>query len=57
MALTIYGYPDKIDNSASFEVSTTLTEDSTHVNLRVKAELYHEGIIKAVIEKPKGLLS
>lgn len=56
MALTIYGYPDKIDNSASFEVSTTLTEDSTHVNLRVKAELYHEGIIKAVIEKPKGLL-
>lgn len=55
MALTIVSYPNNIDNSGVFNVTTDLVEDATHVNLRVRAEIYHEGIVKAVVEKPKGL--
>lgn len=55
MSLNVTSQPANIDNSAEFEIDTTLVEDSTHVNLRIRAEIYHEGIIKAVIEKPKGL--
>src|SRR5574343_835615 len=55
MSLTINTTPARIDRSASFNVITSLSEDSTHVNLRVRADVYHEGIIKATVEKPKGL--
>lgn len=55
MALTINTLPAKISNSALFNVTTSHVEDSTHVNLRIRAEVYHEGIVKAVVEKPKGL--
>jgi hypothetical protein len=55
MSLSIISVPARISNNALFSVITSLAEDSTHVNLRVRADLYHEGIIKAVIEKPKGL--
>jgi len=55
MALTINTTPARIDRSAAFNVTTSLVEDSTHVNLRVRADVYHEGIIKATVEKPKGL--
>jgi hypothetical protein len=55
MALTINTVPARISSSGAFNVTTSLVEDSTHVNLRLRADLYHEGIIKAVIEKPKGL--
>src|SRR5574343_144313 len=55
MSLTINTTPARIDRSASFNVITSLSEDSTHVNLRVRADVYHEGIIKATVEKPKGI--
>jgi hypothetical protein len=55
MSLNVISQPAAIDNSAQFEIDTTLVEDTSHVNLRLRAEIYHEGIIKAVIEKPKGL--
>jgi hypothetical protein len=55
MSLTINTTPNNIDNSGTFNVTTSLVEDSTHVNLRVRADVYHEGIIKAVVEKPKGI--
>jgi hypothetical protein len=55
MSVTINTQPQRIDKSAAFGVVTSLVEDSTHVNLRLRADIYHEGIIKAVVEKPKGL--
>lgn len=55
MALTIVSQPNRIDNSAAFNVTTDKVEDSTHVNLRIRADIYHEGIIKAIVEKPKGI--
>jgi len=55
MSLTINSYPKNIDNAAAFNVTTSLSEDASHVNLRVRASIYHEGIVKAIIEQPKGL--
>src|SRR5674476_153504 len=56
MAIGATLYPNPIDDYADFSVDTDLIEDSTHVNLRIRAEIYHEGIVKAVVEKPKGLI-
>ena len=56
MALTINSYPANIDNAAAFNVTSSLSEDASHVNLRVRASIYHEGIVKAIIEQPVGLL-
>jgi hypothetical protein len=55
MAITVNTYPQNIDNKALFNVTTSLVEDSTHVNLRVRADIYYDGIIRASVEKPKGL--
>lgn len=55
MALTINSNPANIDCLAPYNVTTSLTEDASHVNLRVRAELYYEGVVKATVEKPKGL--
>lgn len=55
MSLTVSSHPYNIDNSASFTIDTDLVEDSTHVNLRIRAEIYQAGEIRAVLEKPKGL--
>jgi hypothetical protein len=55
MSLVCSSQPAPIDNNSSFTVDTNLSEDAVHINLRLRAEIYHEGIIKAVIEKPKGL--
>jgi hypothetical protein len=55
MSLTKNSVPSAISNLAAFNVTTSLVEDSTHVNLRVRADVYHEGIVKAVVEKPKGI--
>lgn len=55
MALTVNSTPDNISNHGIHNVTTDLTEDSSHVNLRIRAEIYHEGIVKAQVEKPKGI--
>jgi hypothetical protein len=55
MSLTLNTTPVSISNSAAFNVATSLSEDSSHVNLRVRADIYHEGIVKATVERPKGL--
>jgi hypothetical protein len=55
MSIVISLYPDNIDNSAAYTVDTDLVEDSSHVNLRLRAQIYHEGIVKAIVEKPKGM--
>jgi len=55
MAITIYTTPARISNSAAFNVYTSLVEDATHVNLRIRANIYHEGYVKAIVERPKGI--
>jgi hypothetical protein len=55
MALTNNTYPANIDSSAAFNVTTSLIEDSTHVNLRIRAEIYTDGVVRAAVEKPKGI--
>jgi hypothetical protein len=55
MALTLVSSPAAISNSGAYNITTSLVEDSTHVNLRVRADVYHEGIVKATVEKPKGI--
>lgn len=55
MALVVNSNPANIDNSADFNVTTSLTEDADHVNLRVRAEITIDAVIVATIEKPKGL--
>jgi hypothetical protein len=55
MAIIINTVPQNISNEAKFNVATDLVEDATHVNLRIRADIYFEGEIKAVVEKPKGL--
>jgi hypothetical protein len=57
MSLTLNTFPNRIDSAAAFNITTSLSEDASHVNLRIRADVYHEGIIKATIEKPKGLNS
>jgi hypothetical protein len=55
MALTLNSAPQNIDNSGLFNISTDLTEDSTHVNLRVRADITVNSVIVATIEKPAAL--
>jgi len=53
MSLNVISQPAAIDNSAQFEIDTTLVEDTSHVNLRLRAEIYHEGIIKQLSRNQK----
>ena len=55
MALTVNSNPENIDNSGAYNVTTSLTEDGDHVNLRVRADITIDAFIVATIEKPKGL--
>lgn len=55
MSLTLNAYPAAISNSAAFNVTTSLVEDSTHVNLRVRADITVSAVIVATAEKPKGI--
>jgi len=55
MALTVNSSPYKIDNSGVYNITTSLVEDSTHVNLRIRASIYTDGIVRAMVEKPKGV--
>ena len=55
MSLTVNSYPANISNSGSFNVTTDLVEDSTHVNLRIRADITVSAVIIATVEKPKGL--
>lgn len=55
MALSINSVPNNIDNSAEFNITTDVAEDASHVNVRIRASIYHEGTVKAILEQPKGL--
>ena len=55
MALTVNSNPENVDNSGEYNVTTSLTEDGDHVNLRVRADITIDAVIVATIEKPKGL--
>ena len=55
MSLTVNSNPENVDNSGEYNVTTSLTEDGDHVNLRVRADITIDAVIVATIEKPKGL--
>lgn len=55
MALTVNTVPANISNSGIHNVTTSLVEDATHVNLRVRADITVSAVIVAVVEKPKGI--
>lgn len=55
MAIVVNTVPAAISNSASFNVTTSLTEGAGYVNLRIRAEVTSGGVIVATSEKPKGL--
>ena len=55
MALTVNSNPANIDNSGAFNVTTSLSEDSTHVNLRVRCDITVSAAVVATVEKPKGI--
>jgi hypothetical protein len=52
MSLSITTEPSSFSNEAIFDIANTNSEDSSHVNLRVKAELYIRGVVKATMVKP-----
>lgn len=54
MPLTINTYPDQQSNKAQWNVTTDLSEDASHVNLRVRATIYGPAGTLGVIEQPKG---
>ena len=55
MAITVNTVPANISNSGAFNVTTDLTEDASHVNLRIRAAITVSAVVVATIEKPKGL--
>ena len=55
MSLTLNTYPDNIDCSAAFNITTSLSADADHVNLRVRADITVSAVVVATVEKPKGL--
>jgi len=55
MALTLNSNPANISNSGAFNITTSLSEDSSHVNLRVRCDVTVSAVVVASIEKPKGL--
>lgn len=55
MALTLVSYPANISNSGAFNITTSLAEDATHVNLRVRGDITVSAVVVASVEKPKGL--
>jgi hypothetical protein len=54
MALTLITNPERFDNKAAWEVSTSVVEDSSHVNVRVEAHVYKNAEITCKKVMPKG---
>lgn len=55
MAITVSTRPSEYSNSSIFITSTDVAEDSTHVNTRIEATLYVNGVAIAKKVKPKGI--
>jgi len=56
MSLTLNTYPaNVVNNSPVYNVTTSLVEGSAFNNVRIRANVYVDGVIKAVLEQPKGL--
>ena len=52
------GYPvASVTNMPNYTVTTDIVEGSSYNNVRVRANIYIDGIVKAVLEQPKGLSS
>lgn len=56
MSLTIVSSPAKtVTNIPSYNVTTSFVEAAGYNNVRIRANIYIDGIVKAVLEQPKGL--
>jgi hypothetical protein len=55
MAITVSTRPNEYSNSAIFVTTTDVAEDSTHVNTRIEAALYVDGVVIDKKVKPKGI--
>jgi hypothetical protein len=56
MSISISNYPVySITNKASYDASTSLVEGASYNNVRIRASLYVDGDIAAIVEQPKGL--
>ena len=55
MSLTVNSNPANIDNASAFNVTTDLIEDTTHVNMRIRADITVDSVIVASVEKPVAL--
>jgi hypothetical protein len=55
MAVSVNTTPNNIDSSGKYNVTTSLVEDGTHVNLRIRADIIVAAVIVGTVEKPKGL--
>ena len=56
MSLTVVSSPaNVVTNIPSYNVTTDIVEGAGYNNVRIRANIYVDGIVKAVIEQPKGL--
>jgi len=56
MALTLNTIPGQIITATpNYNVTTSLIEGASYNNVRIRANVYIDGVIKAVLEQPKGL--
>ena len=55
MSLTLNSNPANIDNSGLFNITSSLVEDVTHVNMRIRADITVSSVIIATLEKPVSL--
>ena len=55
MAITVSIVPNNISNIAAFTAASDLVEDTTHVNMRIRADITVDSVIIASVEKPVAL--
>jgi hypothetical protein len=55
MALTVNTAPNANSNTSIWDVTTSLSEDASHVNLRIRGEVIVSAVTKIKTEQPKGL--
>ena len=56
MSLTIVSSPaNVVTNIPSYNVTTDIVEGAGYNNVRIRANIYVDGVVKAVLEQPKGL--
>jgi hypothetical protein len=55
MAITVNSVPAPIDNLSAWNVTSSLSEDTSHVNMRIRGDISVAGTVVATVEKPVAL--